>query len=284
MLDREFDLDVERLSQERGDNTSFFAFADTGVARSYRGTNECHGWMGIKFQSRVNDEPSQIVMHVRMLDEEGSAQQEALGTKSIAMARFSRSCAGGAQSLPEVTTGRTEIDMFEPSGMTATRQRIMALKLVQLRELAPCARNREVLQPSDMLHNKAVLVERQLSSGYLRQHRHDRLCPASLKKNSGDTNPSSPEWKTGAPRRASSHSTVISLGARNPRLRHFGAIPILEYHRSLATSSWRTRESIGITGVPSIELPDEKHYTHRWRILRTGRLLRTTESRPLRCS
>ena len=50
MLDREFELDVERLSQERGDNTSFFAFADTVVARSYRGTNECHGWMGIKFQ------------------------------------------------------------------------------------------------------------------------------------------------------------------------------------------------------------------------------------------
>ena len=40
MLDREFDLDVERLGQERGDDTSFFAFADTVVARSYRGTND----------------------------------------------------------------------------------------------------------------------------------------------------------------------------------------------------------------------------------------------------
>ena len=58
MLDREFDLDVERLGKERGDNTSFFAFADTVVARGYRGGNECHGWMGIKFQSRVNDQPS----------------------------------------------------------------------------------------------------------------------------------------------------------------------------------------------------------------------------------
>src|SRR6266508_5914320 len=79
MLDREFDLDVERLGQERGDNTSFFAFADTVVARSYRGTSECHGWMGIKFQSRANDQPSQVVVHVRMLDEEASGQQEALG-------------------------------------------------------------------------------------------------------------------------------------------------------------------------------------------------------------
>ena len=53
MLDYEFELDIERLGDERGDNTSFFAFADTVVARSYRGTNECHGWMGIKFQSRA---------------------------------------------------------------------------------------------------------------------------------------------------------------------------------------------------------------------------------------
>ncbi len=83
MLDREFDLDVERLGKERGDNTSFFAFADTVVARSYRGGHEFHGWMGIKFQSRVHDEPSQIVMHVRMLDAEASLQQEALGIVGV---------------------------------------------------------------------------------------------------------------------------------------------------------------------------------------------------------
>src|SRR5258707_13469954 len=75
MLDREFDLDVELLGKERGDNPSFFAFADTVVARSYRGGHEFHGWMGIKFQSPVHDEPSQIVMHLRMLDAEASLQQ-----------------------------------------------------------------------------------------------------------------------------------------------------------------------------------------------------------------
>src|SRR5437762_4513747 len=40
MLDREFDLDVERLGQERADTTSFFAFADTVVARSEEHTSE----------------------------------------------------------------------------------------------------------------------------------------------------------------------------------------------------------------------------------------------------
>ena len=81
MLDKEFQLNVERLDDERGDDNCFFAFADTVVARSYRGSNECHGWMGVKFQAQPHDEPSQIVMHVRMLDIEAFAQQEALGDR-----------------------------------------------------------------------------------------------------------------------------------------------------------------------------------------------------------
>src|ERR1700751_2380022 len=65
MLDKEFQLNVDRLGDERGDDNCFFAFADTVVARSYRGNNECHGWMGIKFQSKTKDEARQNLMHVR---------------------------------------------------------------------------------------------------------------------------------------------------------------------------------------------------------------------------
>src|ERR1700761_2063910 len=70
MLEHELDLNIDRLSDSRGDTTSFFAFADTVVARSFRGGNECHGWMGVRFQARPGDEASQIVMHVRMLDDD----------------------------------------------------------------------------------------------------------------------------------------------------------------------------------------------------------------------
>ena len=40
MLDHELQLNVERLGETRGDNTAFFAFADTVVARSFKGGNE----------------------------------------------------------------------------------------------------------------------------------------------------------------------------------------------------------------------------------------------------
>src|SRR4051794_14285740 len=83
MLDHEVQLDLERPGETRRDANAVFAFADTGVARSYRGGNECHGWIGVKFQSHVRDEPSQIVLHVRMLDAEASLQQEALGIVGV---------------------------------------------------------------------------------------------------------------------------------------------------------------------------------------------------------
>src|SRR5580700_4147114 len=59
MLDREHSLNLERLKPSRGDTTAFFAFADTVSARNYQGTNECHGWMGVKYQAHTRDEDSQ---------------------------------------------------------------------------------------------------------------------------------------------------------------------------------------------------------------------------------
>src|SRR5439155_991990 len=149
--------------------TSFFAFADTVVARGYLGGHEFHGWMGMKFQSRANDQPSQIVMHVLLLDEEASAQQEALGIVGVNLCYGAFFLSHVPEELVEslldnLTTRRIEIDMLEFSGIEFRNvdNRIMALKLVQLglSGAAMFGPNREVLQPSDMLHNKAVLVER----------------------------------------------------------------------------------------------------------------------------
>src|ERR687894_144900 len=122
MLDREFQLDVDRLGDQRGDETSFFAFADTVVARSYRGGNECHGWMGVKFQSHPRDEPSQVVVHVRMLDDEAALQQEALGVVGVNLLHAAFFLHHQPEDLVErlldrLTTGRIEIDMIELTGI-----------------------------------------------------------------------------------------------------------------------------------------------------------------------
>ena len=83
MLNHEFALNIERLSGSRGDSTSFFAFANTVATRNFAGTNECHGWLGVKFQAQPHDDPSQVIIHVRMLDTDAAAQQEALGIVGV---------------------------------------------------------------------------------------------------------------------------------------------------------------------------------------------------------
>jgi len=169
MLDREFQLNLDRLSDERGDETAFFAFADTVVARSYRGGNECHGWMGVKFQSHPRDEASQIILHVRMLDAEAALQQEALGVVGVNLLHGAFFHHHEPERLVEslldrLTTGRIEIDMIQLKGIEfrAVDNRLMALKLVQvgLSGAAMFGPDREVLQPSEVLRKKAILVER----------------------------------------------------------------------------------------------------------------------------
>jgi hypothetical protein len=169
MLDHEFELNMERLEDTRGDSNAFFAFADTVVARSYRGGNECHGWMGVKFQSHVRDEPSQIVLHVRMLDAEAALQQEALGIVGVnllygAFFHHHEPEVMIESLLDRLTTGRIEIDMIQFRGIEfrSVDNRLMALKLVQLglSGVAMFGPDGDVLQPSEVLRKRAVLVER----------------------------------------------------------------------------------------------------------------------------
>jgi hypothetical protein len=169
MLDHEFLLNMERLDDTRGDNNAFFAFADTVVARSYQGGNECHGWIGVKFQSHVRDEPSQVVLHVRMLDAEASLQQESLGIIGVnllygAFFHHHEPEVMIESLLDRLGTGRIEIDMIQFKGIEfrSVDNRLMALKLVQLglSGVAMFGPDGDVLQPSEVLRKQNILVER----------------------------------------------------------------------------------------------------------------------------
>ncbi len=169
MLDYEHELNLSRLKESRGDHTAFFAFADTVSARNYRGTNECHGWMGVKFQSHPRDQDSQIILHVRMKDKENALQQEALGIVGVNLLHGAFCLFHEPELLIEslvdnLTTDRIEIDMIEFSGIEFRHvdNRLMSMKLVQLGlsgavMLGP---NGRVMQPAEVFHKKNVLVER----------------------------------------------------------------------------------------------------------------------------
>ncbi|QDT11159.1 TonB-dependent receptor [Planctomycetes bacterium K23_9] len=169
MLDQEHSLNLDRLSDVRGQTTSFFAFADTVSARNFRGTNECHGWMGIKFQAHPRDEDSQIIIHVRMLDNDAALQQEALGIVGVnlvhgAFALNHEPDQLVASLLDGLSTSRIEIDMIEFSGIAFRNvdNRLMSLRLVELglSGAAMFSSDGEVLQPSEFFYKKPILIER----------------------------------------------------------------------------------------------------------------------------
>jgi hypothetical protein len=279
MLDHEFQLNLDRLGDERGDETAFFAFADTVVARSYRGGNECHGWMGVKFQSHPRDEASQIVVHVRMLDTEAALQQEALGVVGVNLLHAAFFVHHEPERLVEslldrLTTGRIEIDMIELKGIEfrSVDNRLMALKLVQvgLSGAAMFGPDRQVLQPSEVLRKKAILVER----GSFRPPTVVNIDMLEAAKAAFAADPAVAQREiltltelTMANLRAG--GDVVDRRdflARADLLAACGLTVLisdyLAYHRLAAYLAWRTDGRIGIVmGVPSLlDLFDESHY------------------------
>ncbi|QJE96373.1 TonB-dependent receptor [Luteolibacter luteus] len=280
MLDREFALNVDRLADKRGDSTAFFAFADTVVARSFKGGNECHGWMGVKFQSRPRDEPSQILIHVRMLDAEASLQQEALGVVGVNLLYGAFFLHHEPDLLIEslldkLTTGRIEIDVIEFRGIEfrSVDNRLVSLKLVQLglSGAAMFGPNHEVLQPSEALYKKAVMVER----GSFRPPTHVNfdMLQCAIEKFTADPDvagkPVLPIFELTMRNLLADGNEVDRRDflARADLLAACGMTVMIsdyfEYYRLAAYISWRTKERIGIVmGAPSLtELFDEKYYT-----------------------
>jgi len=169
MLDHEYTLLLQRLSEKRGAETKFFAFADTVAAKSFSGKGECHGWLGVRFQHKPLAKPSSVVVHVRMLDRDNVGQQQALGTFGVNLLHAAFHYPTDKDRfldalLDDLTTKRIEVDMITLEGpaFNGVDNRLMALKLVQkgLTDATMFAPDGKVLQPSEVLYKRPVLVER----------------------------------------------------------------------------------------------------------------------------
>src|SRR3954466_2209075 len=134
MLEYEYDLLRERLQEQRGAKTAFFAFANTVTTRKEEG----NGWLGIKFQTEPGSEASEIYIHVRMLDKETVRQQEALGVIGVnlvygAFYWHAEPAALIGSLLDSLTWERVEVDMIRMAGpaFAGVDNRLMALQLVR---------------------------------------------------------------------------------------------------------------------------------------------------------
>ncbi len=279
MLDYEFNLLLERLNASRGDKCAFFAFADTVATHSYTRKEAGHGWMGMRFQSECHAEPSEIIIHVHMLDTENVREQEALGIIGVnliygAIYQYQQPEALIASLMDNLTRDRIEVDMIRFSGpaFAGVDNRLMSLQLVQqgLTEAAMFTAEGEVVQPADVLYKKAVLVER----GSFRPITNTTL---DMLERAQEQFLQEPEMKGEEPvvlmemtlRNLLSGSAIDHKDflARVDILSSLGKMVLISnfgrYHRLAAYLARYTHKLTGIVlGVPSLrEIFDEKFYT-----------------------
>lgn len=169
MLNHEYKLLTERLSPERGDKSTFFSYCNTVRARGYKDTGECHGWMGLRMQTKPGGPPGDILIHVRLLDQENVDQMEALGIVGLNLIHGAFRHRDQIEHLisgllDNLAPGRVEIDMLKFLGepFRYIDNRICALQLVScgLTSTAMFLPDGEVVQPAEILYKRSVLLLR----------------------------------------------------------------------------------------------------------------------------
>ncbi|MBK8555900.1 MAG: TonB-dependent receptor [Lewinellaceae bacterium] len=167
MLQHEYDLLSERLREERP-HQNFFAFADTVSAINYTKTNRGNGWMGLRFQLHPNATPNDLVLHVRLLDNDNRLQQQAIGILGVNMIygafRHAKNPENLIISLLDNLHDRVAIDLVRLDGPDFQQldNRLICLWMVKhgLSNVAIFGPDRKNLHPSEFLYKKAILIAR----------------------------------------------------------------------------------------------------------------------------
>lgn len=170
MLRKEYRTVTSILKEVRPAGTQFFAYANTISVRNFTGDNECHGWMGIRFQASEGGEAAhEIIIHVRLLDNNNISQAQAVGICGVNLCYAAYFLHDNMDAfvdslMDEVSNERIEIDMISVTGPLFSQMdnRVLSLKLVK-KEMAAAVlfeSDGSVVQPSDIFYKKDIILLR----------------------------------------------------------------------------------------------------------------------------
>jgi hypothetical protein len=169
MLAYEYELLLERLGPLRGEQTSFFVFADTAASHSRTRRSAGHAWQGVRFQTAPRSEPSEVIIHIATHDTDRTREREAIGLMGVNLlygAVYRHSDPEGllASLFDNLTRERIEVDMIKFSGpaFDGVDNRLMSLRLIEhaFTDTALFTAQGEVVQPAEVLYQRPILVER----------------------------------------------------------------------------------------------------------------------------
>ena len=167
MLDNEWAQLLTQLEKTRGSQTRFFSFVDTVSARNYAGTNDPHGWIGLRFQLQAGGPPNDILLHVNMRDSSNVLQQEAIGILGVNLiyAAFHQLqakesfFAGLAHDVPRARIEIDFVDFRGPAFASWDRPTLLAyLVYAGLAEAVFFSFTGAAVPPNEALYKKAVVL------------------------------------------------------------------------------------------------------------------------------
>ena len=197
MLDNEWTQLLTQLSKTRGSQTRFFCFVDTVSARNFAGTNDAHGWIGLRFQLQPGDPPNDILLHINMRDPSNVLQQQAIGILGVNLIYAAFYEAHTKESFLEglaqdVVAERIEIDYVDlrGPGFEGWDRRALLVHLVRagLAEAVFFPTEGSPVPPTEVLYKKAIV----LAPGYfvhtdpVHSRVHLRLLTSAIQELQGD--------------------------------------------------------------------------------------------------
>jgi len=169
MIEKEFELVIDRVGTSRPKTSRYFSYGATVAAKSYQSDNECHAWCGIRIQMYPGAPPSEIVAHIRMRDEDAERQQTSLGIFGVNLIYAAYYYFENAKILIDSLTDgleqdRIEVDSIEFSGPYFEEIDNRAINLHLIRSWKTRAimfkPDGSVVVPAEMLYKKNVLTIR----------------------------------------------------------------------------------------------------------------------------
>ena len=169
MLAHEYGLLEERLHSEKYQHRRFFAFADSCATINFRKDNDPHCWIGLKFQLSLQGPVNEVIIHVRLKENDALLQQRTIGGLGVnliyACYWYHSNMDDFVGSLMDnLNPDQAEIDMIRLKGadFATVDNRLLALMLVRKGFTSGTifGPDKEVYQPKDILYKKNILCLR----------------------------------------------------------------------------------------------------------------------------
>lgn len=169
MLDHETQLIENRIVREKHPNKLFFTYANTVTTIDFAKRYKGHGWVGIKYQLRPNEEYNKIVLHIRFKENDARLQQNTLGVLGTNLIYAAFYAHNNARQIlvdlyDHIDKDRLEIDTINFSGPAFKNvdNRLMSLQLVKngATNAVMFDANANNVLPAKVLYKKNILALR----------------------------------------------------------------------------------------------------------------------------